>query len=143
MVSLRHAGVVVADLERALEFYLGVFGLQVVAREVETGPFIEALVGLPDVQLEWAKLAGSNEVLLELLCYHSHPEALHQRGVQSLGCSHVAFTVEDIHETVARIQARGGSAGEPLVNPQGTVEVVYARDPEGVLLEVVSAREAR
>ena len=137
MASIRHIGLVVADLERAINFYSEVFGFKLNARNTETGVYIDTLVGLPGACVEWAKLTDDSGQLLELLCYHSHPDIPSVPLVQRLGCSHVAFTVSDITENVRLLVTAGGIAGTIQQNPENTVCVVYARDPEGILLELV------
>lgn len=137
MTTIRHVGVVVANLDGMIDFYARVFGFMLVARAVETGRYIETLVGLTDVSVEWAKLADANGLLLELLQYHSHPVAPMPLPVQRHGCSHIALTVTDIHNTMKILEENGGRAGTIQQNPEKTVLVAYARDREGILLELV------
>ena len=54
----RHTGLVVRNLERSLAFYEAL-GLRVWKRDKESGPFIETVVGIPGVRLEWVKLRAS------------------------------------------------------------------------------------
>ncbi|MFA5139659.1 MAG: VOC family protein [Elusimicrobiota bacterium] len=139
--SARHTGLVVRDLERSLAFYRDALGLSLTARAAESGPFIEAVVGIPGVRLEWAKLRTPDGHIIELLQYHSHPED----GVDGdigranrLGCSHVAFTVDEIgrlHSELVRLGFRVNSA--PQASPDGRCRVMYAHDPDGIILEFV------
>lgn len=137
MTMIRHVGLVVADLDGMIDFYSRVFGFRLVSRALETGNYIETLVGLPDVRLEWAKLADAQGLLLELLRYHSHPVAPTVSPVQQLGCSHMALTLDDIHRTMRLLETHGGRGGPIQQNPEKTVLVAYARDREGILLELV------
>lgn len=137
MISIRHTGFVVADLERAINFYSSVFNFKLVARATETGTYIETLVGLSGACIEWAKLADSNGQLLELLCYHSHPDILKKLAVSRNDLSHIALTVPDIIEYVRLLVAAGGTAGTIQQNPEKTVKVVYAHDLDGILIELV------
>lgn len=139
MTGLRHVGIVVSDLKRAVAFYRQVFDLEPVGRQVERGDYIEQLTGIPGAELEWAKLRGQGDCLLELLQYRSHPSAPAPDGYRAdrHGCSHVALTVPDIDAALRRLAAYGLPAPRPLASPDGTVRVVYARDPEGIILELV------
>ncbi|HHT9158252.1 MAG TPA: VOC family protein [Candidatus Brocadiaceae bacterium] len=135
----RHTGLVVRDLERSLAFYVAL-GLSVWRREVETGPFIETVVGIPGVRLEWAKLQVPDGSLVELLQYHSHPDiqSLVDAPSNRLGCSHIAFTVEDIDLTCKEITRLGGSVvNPPALAPSGLVKVAYCHDSAGILMELV------
>lgn len=137
MTAVRHIGLIVTDLDRMIDFYCEVFGFRLAARALETGPYIETLVGLSGARIEWAKLADANGLLLELLHYHSHPEKPALPPVQRHGCSHMALTVADIRATLKRLEACGGNAGPLQQNPEKTVLVAYARDLEGIVLELV------
>ena len=137
--ALRHAGLVVHDLEAAIRFYEGL-GLRLWRRETETGPFIEQVTGLSGVRLEWAKLKAPDDSLLELLQYHSHPaNAPHVIApVQAHGCSHVAFTVADVAATCARVKELGGTVSNPpALSSDKRVRVAYGHDVDGVLIELV------
>lgn len=137
--NTRHTGLVVRDLERSLAFYQGL-GLSLLSREVETGPFIEAVVGIPEVRLEWAKLRVPDGSLVELLQYHSHPHSQPVKPAPSnqLGCSHIAFTVSDLSAACALIIELGGSTvNPPAQSPNNKVLVAYCHDPDGVLMELV------
>ena len=137
--ALRHAGLVVQDLESAIGFYEGL-GLRLWRRETETGPFIEQVTGLSGVRLEWAKLKAPDDSLLELLQYHSHPaNAPHEMApAQAHGCSHVAFTVADVEATCARVKELGGTVtNPPALSSDKRVCVAYGHDVDGVLIELV------
>ena len=56
-----------------------------------------------------------------------------------VGFGHVAFAVEDVESTLAEMVAAGGSRlGEVVVadTPAGRLTFVYARDPEGNVVEL-------
>jgi len=137
MISIRHIGFVVADLDRAINFYSKIFDFKLVARATETGIYIETLVGLSGACIEWVKLTDSGGQLLELLCYHSHPDILPKSAVPRVNLSHIALTVPDIAECVRLLVAAGGTAGTIQQNPEKTVKVVYAHDLDGILIELV------
>lgn len=140
ITKIRHTGLVVRDLERAIQFYEAL-GLKVWRREEERGPFIDAVVGIASVRLEWAKLHVPDGSLVELLQYHSHPDTqlLADAPSNRLGCSHIAFTVNDIDGTCKEIARLGGSVvNPPALAPGGLVRVAYCHDPDGILMEVVA-----
>ncbi len=140
VINTRHTGIVVRDIDRAISFYEGM-GIAQLSRMTEEGPYIDTLVGLTNTRLEWAKLSLPDQSLLELLQYHSHPLAKVTDALQEsnrLGCSHIAFTVTDIEETIRYIQTNGGSIKNNYqFSPDGKVKVIYCYDPEGNILEIV------
>jgi catechol 2,3-dioxygenase-like lactoylglutathione lyase family enzyme len=140
VLNTRHTGIAVTNIEKAVTFYLGL-GFQLVSRMIEEGEYIDNLVGLDKTRLEWAKLKLPDNSLLELLQYHSHPENTNDQGLQDankLGCSHIAFTVSDIEETIGYITGNGGQIKNNYqVSPDGKVKVIYCYDLEGNILEIV------
>ena len=137
--NIRHTGIVVRNLDKAVGFYEGL-GFSMWKREVENGPFIDKVVGLYNVRIETAKLKSPCGALLELLQYHSHPveKKISKQPSNQLGCSHIAITVENLDEAMTYIRDSGGSiVNAPETSPEGAVRVAYCYDPEGVLMEVV------
>lgn len=141
VLNTRHTGFVVTDLEKFIKFYEG-FGLSLVSRMIEEGDYIDKLVGLNGVKLEWAKLSLPDGSLIELLQYHTHKDLLNKCDVlqlsNRLGCSHIAFTVRNIEESIEYICQSGGAIKNSYqTSPDGNVKVAYCYDMEGNILEIV------
>jgi catechol 2,3-dioxygenase-like lactoylglutathione lyase family enzyme len=142
--NIRHAAIVVSDLDKSRRFYETFFGFTLVKEDIETGPFIEKVVGLSGVRLHWVKLRMPNGVLLELLKYLS-PElplsANEKRKKQvsnMLGHSHLAFTVDNMDRFIETLEINGGAAVNlPEINLEKSAKVCYIYDPEGNILEIV------
>jgi len=137
--SVRHTGIVVHNLEKMSAFYQ-TLGFVEESRAIEEGEFIEQVVDISNVKLEWVKMKSPDGCLLELLQYLSHSQQLNKDKSKSndLGCSHLAFTVDDIKATCSKIENIGGSVVNPeAISQNGKVKVAYCHDPEGVLLEIV------
>jgi catechol 2,3-dioxygenase-like lactoylglutathione lyase family enzyme len=137
--TVRHTGLVVRDLEKSTEFYCAL-GFVEDNQAIEEGDFIDTVVGMQNVKLEWVKLKAPDGYLLELLQYHSHPEQkeIAKQRSNQLGCSHLAFSVDDIDTVCEKIEEIGGS----IVNPSALtndkkVKVAYCHDNEGNLMEIV------
>jgi catechol 2,3-dioxygenase-like lactoylglutathione lyase family enzyme len=140
VLGTRHTGLVVRDLERSLAFYRDLLGLEVWRRATEEGSYIENVVGISNVRLEWAKLKAPDGSVVELLQYHSHPDSAPVENSPSnrLGCSHVAFTVGDLDFTFSKLQLMGVHCNnEPQVSADGAAKVLYCHDPDGIILELV------
>ncbi|TGL49708.1 glyoxalase [Leptospira kemamanensis] len=135
----RHTGLVIRNLNKSLNFYENL-GFQLWKREVEEGKFIDTVVGIQSVSVETAKLHGPDGSMIELLQYHSHPEKKEKVNSPSntLGCSHIAFTVDNIEETCKQIIDMGGNlVNHPAISPSGNVKVAYCHDIDGIILELV------
>ena len=137
--AIRHTGLVVADLERALHFWCDVLGFKVMKQMEESGPHIDAMMGLRDVRVTTAKLAAPDGNLIELLRFHSHPDQSRWGGSPySTGFTHIALTVDDLDALVGQLtQLDVTFPAPPQYSPDGYVRMIYARGPEGVLLELV------
>lgn len=141
VLNTRHVGFVVLDLDKFIKFYEGL-GLTLVSRMIEEGDYIDKLVGLEGVKLEWAKLSISDGSLIELLQYHTHKQLVQKNDAfqlpNRLGCSHIAFTVRCIDEAIEYICMSGGAIKNThQTSPDGKVKVAYCFDMEGNILEIV------
>ena len=141
VVNTRHTGFVVLDLDKFIKFYEGL-GLKLKSRMIEEGDYIDKLVCMKNVKLEWAKLSLPDGSLIELLKYENHIEPSHcDRELQlsnRLGCSHIALTVTNIEEAIEFICSSGGSIKNKYqISPDGKVKVAYCYDLEGNILEIV------
>jgi catechol 2,3-dioxygenase-like lactoylglutathione lyase family enzyme len=137
--AVRHTGVVVRDLEKSAEFYC-TLGFVEDNRAIEEGDFIDTVVGLQNTKLEWVKLKAPDGYLLELLQYHFHPEQreITKQKSNQLGCSHLAFSVDNIDSICEKIEKIGGSVVNiPALTSDKKVKVAYCHDNEGNLMEIV------
>ena len=139
ITKIRHTGIVVSNLEKAIQFYEAL-GFKISSRQVETGTFIDQVVGLDEVEVETAKFLAPCGGMLELLEYHSHPIQKDYSKQQSnkLGCSHIALSVPSITRTFEVISEFGVTFVNPPAKSQcGNYLVAYCHDLEGILLEIV------
>jgi catechol 2,3-dioxygenase-like lactoylglutathione lyase family enzyme len=139
IIKTRHTGLVVKDISASIAFYEGL-GLSVWKHENEHGDFLSQVVGLKNAEIETAKLKLSDESVIELLEYKSHPTKPTSFNYPSNkhGCSHVAFTVKDVEEISSKIIRLGGSiVNPPAVSANGSVKVMYCHDLDGILMEMV------
>lgn len=139
ITAIRHTGLVVADLGLSLHFWCEILGFKVVKEMVESGPHIDAMMGLTDVRVVTAKLAAPDGSMLELLHFQSHPDRARWEGTPySTGFTHIALTVRDLDTLIVRLAASGVSfPAPPQYSPDGNVKVIYAKCPDGVLIELV------
>ena len=137
--TIRHVGVVVSDFEKALKFWCETMGFVIARQMEETGPHLDAMMGLNDVRVTTAKLADSQGNLLELLWFASHPDKKQWLGEPySTGLTHIALTVSDLDAAYNQLREKDVTFfAPPQRSPDGRVNVTYARGPEGVILELV------
>ena len=143
-ISIRHVGLVVADLEKSLKFWCDTMGFVVSRQMEESGPHIDAMMGLKDVRVTTAKLAAPDGNLIELLKFHSHPDKPAWFGTPySTGFTHIALTVEKLDELLPRLIAAGAKVSSlPQFSPDGKVKVLYVKGLEDILIELVEIFES-
>jgi len=144
ITELRHAGIVVADLEQSLSFWCDTLGFFVVKKMEEKSPFIDVLLGLKNVRVTTCKISAPDGTLVELLYFRSHPDKKSWDGlVYSTGLTHLAFTVDNIDAEFERLTKAGVNFFSlPQISPDGGVKVAYASGPEKILLEFVQILES-
>jgi catechol 2,3-dioxygenase-like lactoylglutathione lyase family enzyme len=139
ITAIRHTGLVVANLEEALVFWCDVMGFSVAKRMEESGPIIDAVLGLKDVRLTTVKLSAPDGNLLELLHFRSHPDKPAWQGhPNTTGLTHIALTVRNLEETIDTLTRAGVKfSAPPQASADGSVKLTYGKGPEGILIEFV------
>ena len=139
MIRVRHVGITVNDLDKMLDFYGNFLGFTNQKVALEQGEYIDNFSGLKNVKVTTAKLSnGKDEVLIELLKYHSHSGQSARSELINAGISHFALTVPNLnllYENCLKAGIQFNAA--PQKSPDGNALVTFCRDPEGNLLEVV------
>jgi glyoxylase I family protein len=143
MRGIHHAGIVVSQLDRATEFYVGVLGLEMMSEPTppNEGLRLDSIMGLTGVRLRGVLLrAGSSAVELHEF---SAPRWTGHRPVpaNALGAQHVAFWADDLAAEKAAIEARGGVFMTEInvidAGPFAGLRTVFIRDPDGIRIEFV------
>lgn len=137
--AIRHTGIIVTDMEKALDFYRDLLGLKVVLDKEQEGEFFAKLLALSDVRMRLVMLEADDGNKVELFQFHSHPrKAPGKVETCDIGCSHVAFEVDDVDKLYEDLSRRGLRFNcAPLVSPDGYARVVYCHDPDGTIIELV------
>lgn len=131
-----NVGIVVADLDAAIEFFQEL-GLELEGRAPIAGSWADGVTGLRDMQVEIAMLrAPGGHGRLELSRFLAPPVvADHRRApVNALGYLRVMFAVDDVDDTVARLEKRGAELVGQVVQYQDAYRLCYIRGPEGILI---------
>ena len=139
-----HTNLTARDWRRLVRFYCEVFGCEPKLPERDlSGNLLCDLTALPRAHLTGMHLSlpgfPAGGPTLEIFSY----DELIDRSapvVNVPGFGHLAFLVEDVDGALAAVQAAGGSVVGKVTTTQvpgvGTLRVVYARDPEGNILEL-------
>jgi catechol 2,3-dioxygenase-like lactoylglutathione lyase family enzyme len=139
ITHIRHTGLVVADLEGALLFWRDLLGFKLERKMDESGPHIDAMMGLKDVRVTTVKMTAPEGGMIELLHFQSHPDQPTWLGKPySTGFTHIAVTVGNLEMAYKKLIDAGAEfPASPQYSPDGMVKVIYCKGPEGVLIELV------
>lgn len=141
VTSVGHTGITVSDIDASIAFYRDVLGFPVGAKFRVNGPIFEAVTGVAAVEIDIAFVHAPGH-MLELLCY-VNPSDKRPSTLRPLdpGFLHVCLKVTEIEQVVRAVRAAGfAPVGEIQTMPDGPVaglRVVYTRDPDGVVLELI------
>ena len=129
-------GIVVESLDEVISFFAEL-GLKLEGRAMIEGEWAGRVTGLGSQSVEIAMLAtpdGHNR--LELSRFITPPVVADHRNapVNSLGYLRAMFTVDDVDDTLARLQKRGAQLVGEVVQYQDAYRLCYIRGPEGLLI---------
>jgi catechol 2,3-dioxygenase-like lactoylglutathione lyase family enzyme len=139
-----HANIVSRDPDRLAAFYVEVFGcVPSGPRRHLDGEGLERGMGLAGAIVDGVHLLlpghGGDGPTLEIFALPDLAAAGEHRTNQP-GLMHLAFAVDDIEATLTKLLAAGGERlgeiAEARVEGVGSADFVYARDPDGNIVEL-------
>ena len=127
-----HTMVRVADLDRALAFYVDTFGLKEVRRiENEKGRFTLVFLSAPG---DVARAQECKSPLVELT-YNWDPETY--TGGRNFG--HLAYQVDDIYAFCTALQDKGVTINRPPRDGR----MAFVKSPDGISIEILQKGDAK
>src|SRR3954449_2425030 len=131
-----NVGIVVEDLGGTIDFFREL-GLELEGRATIEGEWAGRVTGLGDQRVEIAMMRtpdGHNR--LELSRFLTPPVVADHRSapVNALGYLRVMFAVDDIDETLNRLQKCGARLVGEVVQYEDVYRLCYIRGPEGLLI---------
>jgi lactoylglutathione lyase len=142
VVGAYHSGITVADLERSLDFYRDLLGLEVIAERLACEDYIQRLTDAAGGCLKLVHLRVPNsDYLIELLEYQGVERAAVGGRPRDPGQGHVCFIVSDLDALCQAIRDRGQRViADPVTAIAGRnagFRIVYAQDPDGFWVELM------
>ena len=133
-----HVGVVVDDLEAAVGFFVEL-GLERLGGGSVEGEWVDRIVGLEGVRTDFALVqTPDGHGRLELIRFHAPPGQGDERDApaNTFGIRHLTFAVDDLDDSVARLQARGAELVGEVVRYEDSYRLCYLRGPAGIIVEL-------
>ncbi|HEY3613539.1 MAG TPA: VOC family protein [Gaiellales bacterium] len=137
-----HVAITVSDLDRSLAFYRDALGLQEVERHRLEGEGISAMAGKPGVVMDVVRLTTGNPaaILVDLQQYVQPEGPTSTAELGDVAHTHVCFVVNDIEAACAELRGRGVTLVSDPVSfelESGRLRVVFVKDPDGAVIELV------
>jgi predicted enzyme related to lactoylglutathione lyase len=139
-----HTNLIARDWKKLVRFYGDVFGCIPKGPERDlSGEWLDRITSLSAARLRGVHLRlrghGYDGPTLEIFSYDDMPDKQLPMP-NDPGFAHIAFAVDDVEAALeAVISAGGSSVGESATTEVGGVgflQVIYARDPEGNIVEL-------
>jgi catechol 2,3-dioxygenase-like lactoylglutathione lyase family enzyme len=131
-----NVGIVVEDLDAAVEFFTEL-GLELEGRANIAGEWAGRVTGLGDQNVEVAMMRtpdGHGRLELSRFIEPAVVADHRKAPVNALGYLRVMFAVEDLHDTLARLEKFGAELVGEVVNYENIYKLCYIRGPEGLLI---------
>ena len=130
-------GIVFEDLDGAIDFFAEL-GLELEGRMVVEGEWAGRVVGIEGMRCEIAMMKtpdghGKLELSRFLQPAVITPEP-RNAPQNTLGLRRIMFAVDDIRDTVARLQTRGAQLVGDIVDYENIYRLCFLRGPEGILI---------
>ncbi len=126
-----HTMVRVTDVDQSLDFYVNKFGMREVRRHTsEAGRFTLIFLAAPEDEAS----GRSNKAPLLELTHNWDPE----KYGEGRNFGHLAFEVDNIYDTCARLQ----KAGVTINRPPRDGNMAFVRSPDNISIEILQKGEA-
>src|SRR5215208_1639080 len=136
LLRMDNVGIVVESLDEAIAFFAKL-GLELEGRATIKGEWAGRVTGLGNQHVEIAMMVTPDgHSRLEISRFLTPPIVADHRNapVNALGYLRVMFTVDDIDETLVRLQKIGAQRVGEVVKYEDSYRLCYIRGPEGILI---------
>jgi lactoylglutathione lyase len=154
IADVLHFSFTVSNIERSIDWYTRVLGLELVHRQRQDNEYTRKLVGMPDAVLEVAQFVvpgvppARSTHMLELVEYVvPKGRAAEALPTNDVGVAHLALMVTDIHERHLRMSGQGVAFRNPPVEITAGANrggyACYFHDPDGITFELLQPAPER
>ena len=136
LIRMDNVGIVVESLDETIAFFTEL-GLELEGRATIEGEWAGRVTGLGNQHVEIAMMVTPDgHSRLEISRFLTPPIIADHRNapVNALGYLRIMFTVDDIDETLVRLQKIGAQLVGEVVKYEELYRLCYIRGPEGLLI---------
>lgn len=143
-IKYTHTNLVAKDWKKLSDFYIEVFDCKPKPPERDlAGNWLDELTGINSAQIRGIHLSlpgfEQNGPTLEIFQYNKTMEDGNKQ-INKEGFGHIAFSVDDVDACLQHLIKNGGTTVGQVVKGHvagvGEIYLVYARDPEGNIIEI-------
>lgn len=143
-VKFVHTNLIARDWKKLAEFYIKAFGCKRKPPERDLkGDWLDKATSLKGAHIRAIHLVlpgyGANGPTLEIFEYSKQKQGACP-AVSRPGFGHIAFAVRDVAKALQKVERCGGGRVGQRVSAEvegvGRIDFVYARDPEGNVIEL-------
>lgn len=132
-----NVAIVVNDIKAAVAFFKEL-GMELVGEATLTGDWVDRTIGLHGVESDIALMqTPDGHGKIEFSKFKTPPIStpdLRNEQMNTLGKHRIMFTVDDLKDTVARLQTHGAELVGEIVRYEDSYLLCYVRGPEGIML---------
>lgn len=141
-----HVGLTVSDIDKSIEFYRDILGLNFKGEIVMEGKETDLLFGRKGCRARVAYLNGSDEIFappVELIQFTDSPSKSSDSSLFKTSISELCFRVKDIdafykHLTDNKVSCLSEPQFFDFTNEGfGKSKAIYFKDPDGIILELM------
>ena len=138
----RHAGIIVANMDKSVAFYRDILGLEVIQEFTDDSDYINEITGIENGVAHFVKLKMADGTVLELLEYPTHPTEAHDLSILNVGVCHIALQVHSCEMAYDQLNKHAIQVlSRPVLSSEGIAKVFFCIDPDGVRVELVEMVE--
>jgi predicted enzyme related to lactoylglutathione lyase len=150
-IKFVHTNVIARDWQKLAQFYIDVFECKPLYPERDLkGEWINKLTNISNVHLKGIHLSlpgFKNGPTLEIFGYNVPENRDKHPLVNAQGFGHIAFHVDNVEAVLEKLLSNGGSKYGEMVEKEidgvGFIKVIYAKDPEGNIIEIQNWRQKK
>ncbi|MFC3893821.1 VOC family protein [Lentzea rhizosphaerae] len=136
--SMHHVGITVTDLAATVAFFQEL-GLELEGEAHMEGTFVDGVIGLDGSRSRIAMMRTPDDRYRVEFSEFETPQSIDGSSyapINALGLRHVAFVVDDLDDTLARLRPHGAEVVRNVETYQDVLKTCYVRGPEGILIEL-------
>jgi catechol 2,3-dioxygenase-like lactoylglutathione lyase family enzyme len=139
-----HTNIICSNIQTISDFYINVFGCKQIGSETKmAGGWVEQGTGIKKAEARAVNLQlpgyEKGGPMLEIFQYTETLELERLPKGNSKGLRHLAFSTDDVQQTLHKVLENGGHKLGELVSKEfksGTLTYIYVTDPEGNIVEI-------